>query len=921
MPESVVRRSLLVVMVGWLGGASVAPAASFDPAPGADSAVGNTLRAAIVAANASPEDDLITLIAGTYEISLPNGGVQENLGATGDLDVLQGTVTIAGAGAGTSVVRVVNGVDRAFHVAGATLVLEGLSVEDGLARDDGTAVAPGTTVAQGGGILCSPCTLELDAVELAGNVAAGGDGPSPNGSAGGAGQHALGGGVAAIGGTVRLAGGTLFSANDAVGGGGGDGAAARPGAAKAGGPAGDGSGGGLYLDLVSTLAATGPIHFAGNRAIGGSGGTGGSGDDTTGGAGGSAGDGRGGALFSPQAPLPAGTGFDGNLAIGGAGGTGGESFTDPGGVGGAGGLASGGAVWLAGPTPAILSEVTFATNQALGGAGGAGGPTFGSALAGAEDGGNGGAGGGAEGGALAVDADLLLDRILIEGQLARGGGGGHGGASGLHSGGAGGAGGGCLGGAVTVIGGSVELRVTRAVDGTCAAGDGGNGGAGTAVAAGLARGGIGGAARGGAIGTHDAPARVLVVDSEVADNEAVGGDGGSGGPCQGTCSGADGGAGGVALGGGISTQTGELELRNSTLSANRAAGGLGGDGGAGPTGGAGGKGGDAQGGNAFTFAAGIVLDNSTLAGGAAVAAAGGTAGEVGGAPGSPGDPGTGGNLGIAAGVPNAGTLTSTLLADGTGSADPDLDGLVSACRSLVETVGPSGGLDLTCDVTYGNTVDPQLLPLAFNGGTTRTHAFPATSFVLDRGTNPLALPFDQRGAPFPRVVGGEADIGAFELAANLLAAVSVTVAPPSVPEAGPGDLVYTFLRTDSQGAPLGLALTICYTMGGTASPASDYTGFTTGGACLANGTVTFAAGSATATVTITPTPDAVPEVAESVLFTVVAGAGYAPTAPNAATGAIVEPTALAAIPTLGEWGLLALVLLLGGLAVRRLAGA
>ncbi len=59
--------------------------------------------------------------------------------------------------------------------------------------------------------------------------------------------------------------------------------------------------------------------------------------------------------------------------------------------------------------------------------------------------------------------------------------------------------------------------------------------------------------------------------------------------------------------------------------------------------------------------------------------------------------------------------------------------------------------------------DPQLQPLANNGGTTPTHALAPTSPAIDAGNNPLALPFDQRGDPYARVVGNAADIGAFEL--------------------------------------------------------------------------------------------------------------------------------------------------------------
>ncbi len=60
-------------------------------------------------------------------------------------------------------------------------------------------------------------------------------------------------------------------------------------------------------------------------------------------------------------------------------------------------------------------------------------------------------------------------------------------------------------------------------------------------------------------------------------------------------------------------------------------------------------------------------------------------------------------------------------------------------------------------------IDPMLLPLANNGGSTQTQALPAGSVAIDAGNNVLALDFDQREAPYARVVGVAADIGAYEL--------------------------------------------------------------------------------------------------------------------------------------------------------------
>ena len=92
--------------------------------------------------------------------------------------------------------------------------------------------------------------------------------------------------------------------------------------------------------------------------------------------------------------------------------------------------------------------------------------------------------------------------------------------------------------------------------------------------------------------------------------------------------------------------------------------------------------------------------------------------------------------------------------------------------------------------------------------------------------------------------------------------VSVAVSPASVAEDGASNLIYTFTRTgDTSGA-----LTVNYSITGTATSGTDYTG--------ASGTVSFAAGFPTATVTVDPTPDTTVEPDETVILTVIAGTGY-----------------------------------------------
>lgn len=97
---------------------------------------------------------------------------------------------------------------------------------------------------------------------------------------------------------------------------------------------------------------------------------------------------------------------------------------------------------------------------------------------------------------------------------------------------------------------------------------------------------------------------------------------------------------------------------------------------------------------------------------------------------------------------------------GTNSAPAD----VTSTSNLIGTV--TSGVNLTSIETIMSS-NPGLGPLASNGGPTQTMALLATSAALNTG--PATVPSfpnnttDQRGAGYPRVVGGRVDIGAYEL--------------------------------------------------------------------------------------------------------------------------------------------------------------
>jgi len=58
---------------------------------------------------------------------------------------------------------------------------------------------------------------------------------------------------------------------------------------------------------------------------------------------------------------------------------------------------------------------------------------------------------------------------------------------------------------------------------------------------------------------------------------------------------------------------------------------------------------------------------------------------------------------------------------------------------------------------------PLLSPLANNGGPTQTHALSFDSPAIDMGNDNAAVSYDQRGPGYPRTIGTNVDIGAFEV--------------------------------------------------------------------------------------------------------------------------------------------------------------
>ena len=185
--------------------------------------------------------------------------------------------------------------------------------------------------------------------------------------------------------------------------------------------------------------------------------------------------------------------------------------------------------------------------------------------------------------------------------------------------------------------------------------------------------------------------------------------------------------------------------------------------------------------------------------------------------------------------------TVNLTTAGTATAGTDYIGAVATVTILAGATTAT----LTIDPTVDNTIEPDetvtLIVAAGTGYTVGTPANATTTILNDD-----------------------------------VPTISITVGPTSVAEDDAPNMIYTVTLN----SPPSSAISVGYTIGGTATNGTDYATITS--------PLVIPAGSTTGTITVDPNVDATIESDETVVLTLTAGTGYTVGAPNAATGTIAN---------------------------------
>jgi hypothetical protein len=226
---------------------------------------------------------------------------------------------------------------------------------------------------------------------------------------------------------------------------------------------------------------------------------------------------------------------------------------------------------------------------------------------------------------------------------------------------------------------------------------------------------------------------------------------------------------------------------------------------------------------------------------------------------------------------------ATMTEGGTDTASFTLTRTGSTASDLTVTLAPSGSATKWNDYRrpQGDMPDSFTIPAGQSSVTITVIAVDDTEV---EGTETATLTI-QADAAYNLGSPGSVTLTIYDNdGAVTLPTVAVAATDANASEAGADPGVFTITRGGSTTA----ALTVNYTLGGTAGNGTDYS--------TLSGSVTIPAGAASATVTVTPIDDALVEGSETVVLTLANNASYTVGTPSSATVTIADNDSVPTLP-------------------------
>ena len=226
-------------------------------------------------------------------------------------------------------------------------------------------------------------------------------------------------------------------------------------------------------------------------------------------------------------------------------------------------------------------------------------------------------------------------------------------------------------------------------------------------------------------------------------------------------------------------------------------------------------------------------------------------------------------------------LPVSFTAGGTGVSTLQFDLTLPASLSYASVATGSAAISAGKSAS-GNAITGGVRVLIFglNQNTVGSGSIAVVRLNIASGTAPATLPVGITGisasSPSGTAVSTNGAGGSVTVTAPALPTVTISATDPNASEAGPDTGIFAVTRSGSTSG----ALTVNYTVSGTAGAGSDYTALA--------GSVTLASGAASATITVTPIDDMAVEGNETVIVTLSNNAAYAIGGPNSATVTIAD---------------------------------